>query len=119
MCGIIGIASARPVASRAWLKAGRDAMVHRGPDDAGEWWSEDQRVGLGHRRLSIVDLSPAGHQPMLRPEWGVVIAFNGEIYNYQELREELIGAGYAFRSHSDTEVLLAAYHAWGRIASTG
>lgn len=113
MCGIIGIASARPVASRAWLKAGRDAMVHRGPDDAGEWWSEDQRVGLGHRRLSIVDLSPAGHQPMLRPEWGVVIAFNGEIYNYQELREELIGAGYAFRSHSDTEVLLAAYHAWG------
>ncbi len=113
MCGIIGLASARPVANWDWLKAGRDAMQHRGPDDAGEWWSDDARVGLGHRRLSIVDLSPAGHQPMVRPEWDLVIAFNGEIYNFPELREELTAAGYAFRSHSDTEVLLAAYHAWG------
>lgn len=113
MCGIVGIASTATQASRAWLVVGRDAMTHRGPDDAGEWWANDGRVGLAHRRLSIVDLSPAGHQPMRDEARGLTIVFNGEIYNFLELRAELEQRGYVFRSHSDTEVLLAAYDAWG------
>jgi asparagine synthase (glutamine-hydrolysing) len=113
MCGLVGITSSAPVASRTWLAVGRDAMTHRGPDDAGEWWSADGRVGLAHRRLSIVDLSPGGHQPMRDDARGLTIVFNGEIYNFRELRAELEQWGYAFRSHSDTEVLLAAYGAWG------
>jgi len=113
MCGIVGIASQTPIAQRAWLVAGRDAMIHRGPDDAGEWWSADGRVGLAHRRLSIIDLSSAGHQPMHDKSGDLSIVFNGEIYNYQELRVQLITKGHTFRSHSDTEVLLAAYREWG------
>lgn len=113
MCGLVGIASLSPAANRTWLAAGRDALTHRGPDDAGEWWSDDGRVGLAHRRLSIVDLSPAGHQPMQDEARGLTIVFNGEIYNFRELRAELERRGYAFRSNSDTEVLLAAYDAWG------
>lgn len=97
---------------RAWLTAGRDAMAHRGPDDAGEWWADDGRVGLAHRRLSIIELSLAGHQPMRDEARGLAIVFNGEIYNFRELRDELVQCGYAFRSSSDTEVLLAAYDAW-------
>ncbi len=88
-------------------------MLHRGPDGAGEWWSEDGRVGLGHRRLSILDLSPLGQQPMLDNTCGLAIAFNGEIYNHRELRRTLAAQGYTFRSRSDTEVLLAAYAIWG------
>ncbi len=65
MCGILGVAGTRPIPDRVWLAVGRDAMAHRGPNDAGEWWSQDGHVGLGHRRLAILDLSPAGHQPML------------------------------------------------------
>jgi len=113
MCGIIGIASLSQNDSRDWLVAGRDAMAHRGPDDAGVWWSEDGRVGLGHRRLAIIDLSPAGHQPMQDATGGLTIVFNGEIYNYRDLQQELITKGHAFRSHSDTEVILAAYREWG------
>ena len=64
MCGIIGFASNKKIANKKWLSIGRDAMIHRGPDDAGEWWSDDGKVGFGHRRLSIVDLSKFGHQPM-------------------------------------------------------
>ena len=64
MCGIVGIAARAAPGARAWLAEGRDAMHHRGPDDAGEWWSADGRVGLGHRRLAIIDLTPGGHQPM-------------------------------------------------------
>jgi asparagine synthase (glutamine-hydrolysing) len=88
-------------------------MTHRGPNDAGEWWSADGRVGLAHRRLSIIDLSPLGHQPMHLHERGLSVIFNGEIYNHSALRSELVELGFAFRSHSDTEVLLAAYAAWG------
>lgn len=113
MCGIVGIASTSPVASRAWLAVGRDAMLHRGPDDAGEWWSPDVRVGFAHRRLSILDLTPGGHQPMHHAGRGLSIVFNGEIYNFRELRSELEQWGYVFRTHSDTEVLLAAYATWG------
>ena len=97
---------------RAWLAAGRDAMTHRGPDDAGEWWSDDGRVGLAHRRLSIIDLSAAGHQPMSDADGALHIVFNGEIYNFADLGDELAAKGYTFRSHSDTEVILAAYREW-------
>lgn len=113
MCGIVGICASEPIANRAWLAVGRDAMTHRGPDDGGEWWSEDGRVGLAHRRLSIIDLSPAGHQPMLDAAGDLTIVFNGEIYNFAELRERLSGIGARFRSHSDTEVVLEAYRHWG------
>jgi asparagine synthase (glutamine-hydrolysing) len=113
MCGVVGIASRDVVGDRTWLAAGRDAMSHRGPDDAGEWWSAEGRVGLAHRRLSIIDLSRAGHQPMHDTTGALTIVFNGEIYNFIELRDELAGRGAVFRSHSDTEVILAAYRAWG------
>lgn len=113
MCGFVGITATSPIAQRAWLAAGRDTMLHRGPDDAGEWWSADGRVGLGHRRLSILDLSPLGHQPMEDAANGLCLVFNGEIYNHEALRRELTVRGYSFRSNSDTEVLLAAYAAWG------
>jgi len=88
-------------------------MRHRGPDDAGEWWSQDGRVGFGHRRLSIIDLSPAGHQPMGDPSGETRIVFNGEVYNFVDLRSELTEEGFSFRSQSDTEVVLAAYKKWG------
>lgn len=113
MCGIVGAASIAPHEERAWLPVARDTLIHRGPDDAGEWWSDCMRVGLAHRRLAIIDLSPLGHQPMHRPEAGLSVVFNGEIYNYAELRRELEQLGHGFSSHSDTEVLLAAYAQWG------
>jgi len=112
VCGIVGIASTSAIMHRAWLASGRDAMVHRGPDDAGEWWSASGTVGLAHRRLSIIDLSPNGHQPMSDAEGGLTIVFNGEIYNFTELRRELESRGANFRSRSDTEVILAAYREW-------
>jgi asparagine synthase (glutamine-hydrolysing) len=111
MCGIVGVAAEAAVATRGWLAVGRDAMRHRGPDDFGEWWSVDGCVGLGHRRLAIIDLSPGGHQPM--NVGGLHIVFNGEIYNFLDLRSELASKGHNFRSDSDTEVLLAAYQEWG------
>ena len=113
MCGIVGIASKTTQSQRAWLAIGRDAMTHRGPDDAGEWWSKDGRVGLAQRRLSIIDLSPAGHQPMHDGTGALSIVFNGEIYNFAELRGQLVAKGHGFKSHSDTEVILAAYREWG------
>ncbi|HMA40290.1 MAG TPA: asparagine synthase (glutamine-hydrolyzing) [Gemmatimonadales bacterium] len=113
MCGIVGIASRAPVGERDVLAVMRDTMRHRGPDDAGLWWSPDGRVGLGHRRLAVIDVSPAGRQPMVDPHSRVCITFNGEIYNYRELRRELCASGGCFRSSSDTEVILRAYLRWG------
>jgi asparagine synthase (glutamine-hydrolysing) len=113
MCGIIGIANRVSIHDRHWIDVGRDAMRHRGPDDAGAWWSADGCIGLGHRRLAIIDLSPAGHQPMQDASRELCIAFNGEIYNFADLRRNLATKGHAFRSHSDTEVILAAYREWG------
>ena len=113
MCGLVGIASTKSIESRAWLTHGTDALAHRGPDDAGLWWSEDGCVGFGHRRLSILDLSPAGHQPMQDPSSGCTLVFNGEIYNHDFLRTQLVSLGHKFRSRSDTEVILAAYSEWG------
>jgi asparagine synthase (glutamine-hydrolysing) len=113
MCGIAGIAARTPFNDRDLLVSMRDAMAHRGPDDAGIWWSADGRVGLSQRRLAIIDLSPAGHQPMSDASGEFWITFNGEIYNYQELRQTLIERGHRFRTASDTEVILEAYRAWG------
>jgi asparagine synthase (glutamine-hydrolysing) len=113
MCGLVGTATGTPQADRAWLAPARDTLAHRGPDDAGVWWSDCGRVGLAHRRLSILDLSPLGHQPMHLAEAGLSIVFNGEIYNFADLRRELEALGHSFRSHSDTEVLLVAYAQWG------
>ena len=113
MCGLVGVASVNPQTNRSWLSSGRDAMVHRGPDDFGEWWSPNGQVGLGHRRLSVIDLSEGGHQPMSRVQRGLTVVFNGEIYNYQILKAEFEQLGYTFQSSSDTEVLLVAYEVWG------
>ena len=90
-------------------------MVHRGPDGAGSWISADRRVGLAHRRLSIIDLSPAAAQPMSNEDGSLQIVFNGEIYNHAEIRSELEGLGRRQwkTDHSDTEVILKAFEAWG------
>lgn len=114
MCGIAGIYSYRDDAdsvSEQELSTIRDAMVPRGPDDQGLWLSDHRRAGLAHRRLAIIDPGPAGHQPMQRDS--LVITFNGEIYNYQELMDELKVLGHRFKTHSDTEVILALYQEMG------
>ena len=112
MCGIAGIMNvhATPVSPRV-LRAMTDIVRHRGPDGEGQWVRDG--IGLGHRRLAIVDLSPAGAQPMHSGDGALVITFNGEIYNWRELRRELGKRGVSFRSQSDTEVLLEAYRVWG------
>lgn len=92
----------------------RDSLAHGGPDSAGSYIEATTPLALGHRRLSIIDLSEAGHQPMIWGDW--VVVFNGEIYNYQEIQNELIQLGHQFRSHSDTEVLLHAFEQWGKAA---
>jgi asparagine synthase (glutamine-hydrolysing) len=112
MCGIAGFLNfdGQP-ASPVVLKAMTDLLIHRGPDDEGHLI--DGAVAIGHRRLSIIDLSPLGHQPMATRSGRFVISYNGEIYNYRELRMTLEARGHAFHSESDTEVLLGAYEEWG------
>ena len=90
-----------------------EAIAHRGPDDAGTWADPGAGLVLSHRRLSILDLSPEGHQPMLTRDGRWALVFNGEIYNHGALRAELATLGHSFRGHSDTEVLLAAIGEWG------
>lgn len=102
-----------PEAMDNMLSKGRDALAHRGPDHAGQWWSPDRRVGLAQRRLAIVDLSENGQQPMLDRRRRLAISFNGEIYNFRDLREELRQKGVTFTTQTDTEVILKAYDAWG------
>lgn len=119
MCGIAGIfvrseAAFRPGEVAAGMAA---RLVHRGPDDAGLWIDETAGVALAHRRLSIIDTSSGGHQPMASPSGRYTIAYNGEIYNFYEIRQDLIGAGATFRTQSDTEVLLAAIETWGLTAA--
>lgn len=112
MCGIAGFTQfSQPMGSMATLKAMGNAILHRGPDAGGEYLNE--HVGLAHRRLSIIDLSAAGNQPMYSHDEQLVIVFNGEIYNFLELRAELEQQGYAFKTHTDTEVILALYHHHG------
>src|SRR5436190_291643 len=111
MCGIAAIFSYRdgPGIDKSELLRIRDRMISRGPDGDGVWISENQRVGLAHRRLSIIDLSPTAAQPMFDHTGMFGIVFNGEIYNYRELRSELKKEGFRFKSTSDTEVLLHLY----------
>ena len=112
MCGIAGIYAyldVAPKVDRAELARMNARMAPRGPDGSGDWHSTDERVGFTHRRLAIIELSELGAQPMHSEDGTLTITFNGEIYNYQKLRAELIAKGYRFRSHSDTEVLLQLY----------
>jgi asparagine synthase (glutamine-hydrolysing) len=112
MCGIAGIYAyhyAANAVNRAELRRIRDHMTARGPDGVGEWYSQDERVGFGHRRLAIIDLSERGAQPMTSADGKLVITFNGEIYNYRQLRALLEAKGCMFRTQTDTEVLLHLY----------
>jgi asparagine synthase (glutamine-hydrolysing) len=110
ICGIFNFSSNQPVESDSLARMTR-TIVHRGPDDDGTFFSGS--LGLGFRRLSIIDLSPAGHQPMSDKERQTWVVFNGEIYNYLELRKELEAHGRSFRSNSDTEVIVQGYKQWG------
>jgi len=115
MCGLAGFWTGESVAYDAGAVLRRMGAVlrHRGPDDEGHWWDEQLRAGFAHRRLSIIDLSPEGHQPMVSASGRYVIAYNGEVYNFADLRQDLVGRGVAFRGGSDTEVMLAAIECYG------
>jgi asparagine synthase (glutamine-hydrolysing) len=117
MCGLVGFISEADGIGRSdshdLVQRMASALSHRGPDDSGVWLDRDAGVALAHRRLAIVDLSPAGHQPMLSPSGRYVIVYNGEIYNFRSLKPDLLAVGVRFRGTSDTETLLAAIDAWG------
>ncbi len=112
MCGIFGLYyrdRSRTVEERRVIAA-TDTMMHRGPDDSGYYMKGN--VGLGHRRLSIIDLS-RGHQPMFNEDGRIALVYNGEIYNYKEIQEQLLGRGHVFTTDCDTEVIIHAYEEWG------
>jgi len=115
MCGVTGIwdVNANRDELHRLVERMAEQLKHRGPNDAGTWVDADAGVGLGHRRLSIIDLSQAGHQPMVSKSGRYVLAYNGEVYNFRELRKELPVASQDFSGDSDTEILLAAIEAWG------
>src|SRR5262245_28209079 len=118
MCGFAGAMSFRssPFAvTPEYIVRLRDTVAHRGPDGTGVWIDATRRIGLGHRRLSIIDLSPLASQPMHSADGRLTIVFNGEIYNHADIRRELTGAGRTLwgTDHSDTEVILQAFDAWG------
>src|SRR5579863_184723 len=123
MCGIFGIIAQNRAIPEGVLERGTASLAHRGPDDSGTIVIRSDapsplEIGLGNRRLAILDLSPLGHQPMEDPKTGNWIVYNGEIFNFRELRHELRKAGFEFRSNSDTEVLLKAYAFWGEQSLT-
>ena len=111
MCGISGILSFNGKYNREDIHKMNEILSHRGPDDEGTYF--DDYIGLGHRRLSIIDLSKAGHQPMSDESKRYWIVFNGEVYNYLEIRDELIEKGHDFNSNTDAEVILKSYIEWG------
>src|SRR5436309_2373132 len=119
MCGFTGVLGGSVLIDEATLLGMAATLRHRGPDDTGVWRDQEVGVGLGHTRLSIVDLSTGGHQPMLSSSGRYVFVFNGEIYNHLALRAQLDDSGFAqaWRGHSDTETLLAGFDAWGIEAS--
>lgn len=117
MCGITGVIeynSSNPSIDDCTVRRMADVMYHRGPDSNGVWISGDRKCGLGFRRLAIIDLSPAGNQPMTTQDGRYTIVFNGEIYNHESIRQELIAKGYNYKSRSDTETILYGYIEWGR-----
>ncbi len=113
MCRIAGVLNKASDRILADTIAMRDSMAHGGPDDSGMYHDADAGLALGHRRLSLIDLTAGGHQPMLNASQDVIISFNGEIYNYKELKVELVAKGFQFKTASDTEVILAGYQYWG------
>ncbi len=113
MCGIVGVASFLDINKRNWIQKAIKTLVHRGPDFTGEWWSKDNKVGFAHSRLSIIDLSLSANQPMHLINKGLSIVYNGEIYNYKNLRKKLEKLGHKFETKSDTEVILLSYVEWG------
>ena len=121
MCGIAGFWKNSSDKSNNWLEETASTMantlVHRGPDDSGTWVDEEVGIAFGHRRLSIIDVSNSGHQPMISADGRYVITYNGEVYNFQEIRQELEKIGHQFRGHSDTEVILTSFIQWGIEAS--
>lgn len=114
MCGILGVVQQKPSLSKNQFGRMLDTLEHRGPDGRGVKVFGEGSVMLGHRRLAIIDLSPAGAQPICNEDGTVWLTFNGEIYNYLALREELLALGHHFRSHSDSEVVVHAYEEWGK-----
>ena len=113
MCGICGVLNFDgSKVSSVLLKKMTDAIAHRGPD--GEGWYQSKGLGFGHRRLAIVDLSPLGHQPMVSQDNRYALTYNGEIYNFREIRSELISKGYSFLSQTDSEIVLHAWAEWGQ-----
>jgi asparagine synthase (glutamine-hydrolysing) len=115
MCGIFGIISSQTISTkrREQFTYSSKLLKHRGPDDFGEWWSSNLNIGLSHQRLSILDLSKLGHQPMFNLDNTIGIVFNGEIYNYKSIKEKLRSKGYNFKSNTDTEVIIYSYQEWG------
>ena len=111
MCGIFGVLGNIP--SREKVIDARDSLIHRGPDDSGLYYEPSEGVALGFRRLSIIDLTAGGHQPFISNDGRYVLVYNGEMYNYRQLKEQLRG-GYAFRTSSDTEVVVASFAKWGK-----
>jgi asparagine synthase (glutamine-hydrolysing) len=112
MCGIVGAVSNAPL-NQKLIEEMRDRLVHRGPDHGGLWSSDDERACFGHRRLSIIDLSPEANQPFVSHDGRFVITYNGEIYNFKVLREQLQAQGLKFYTNSDTEVLIESFRQWG------
>ena len=114
MCGIAGILDPKATADLGGIaRKMADSLIHRGPDGGDVWIDQGAGIALGHRRLAIVDLSEAGHQPMISSCGRLVLSYNGEIYNAPELRAELTSKGRIFRGRSDTEVIVEACAAWG------
>src|SRR2546425_6733391 len=111
MCGISGVVLSRRQVDSEHVVRMRDALSHRGPDDKGLYVNSG--VGFGFRRLSIIDLSPDGAQPMCNEDGSLWLVYNGEIYNYATLRDELMNRGHAFRSKTDSEVIIHAFEEWG------
>ena len=115
MCGIVGCASKYKLQlNKSWIQEGSDMIKHRGPDDEGYWSSEDHKVEFGHQRLAIMDTTELGAQPMLDHNLKISLIFNGEIYNFKELRRQLNELGYVFKSDCDTEIIIASYREWGQ-----
>jgi asparagine synthase (glutamine-hydrolysing) len=112
MCGILGVFNRKGIDDVQFYKQ-IESIYHRGPDDGGSWFNQAQTLGLASRRLAIRDLSEKGHMPMFSDDGNYVIVFNGEIYNYSEIKKQLLNLGYSFRSNSDTECVLYAYAEWG------
>src|SRR5215471_8781834 len=113
MCGIVGAVSSEPVDSQLICQM-RDRLIHRGADHGGVWLAADRRIGFGHRRLAIVDLTPDANQPFVSSDGRFIVTFNGEIYNFRPLRADLENRGARFRTNSDTEVLIEAFRQWGQ-----